>query len=1089
MIRTLVVLTVSVLLAFAQSNTADLVVAVTDPSGAVISGASLELTQLGTNLKFKGATDANGNYIFLQMRPGDYELRVTSQGFQAQQLSDIRLVIGQRARVDVKMAVGAVTETVTVAAGEAVLINAESAAVGQVIESKPIVELPLNGRNFIQLAQISSGAVPIGTGVSPATSWTGRPDSTLSIAGGRESGNSFLLNGIETRNSRFGSVGIRPSVEAIQEFKVQRSTFTAEFGRSAAIVNTTMKAGTNDLHLSAFEFLRNKVLDANNFFNNASGREKAPFTQNNFGVAVGGPVFIPKVYNGRNRTFWFFNYEGFRQREGITSTALYPSPAQLAGNLADDSTGTGFFPRSSAICQANPGARKCVDVIDPLSGQPFPGNIIPASRIDPIVAKVLPYVPVPNVGVLANSPAFPSFNTFAAPKWSNDFDQYNIRIDHQLSDKDHLDGTVSYADEALIRPALRPKGGEQFPQSNNLVTTTWNRVFRPNVINEFRFGWNRSRTFRLAETSFGPDYAREEFGLKNTTESSIAFGVPGFNMAGFGAVGSLSQAIGAIDENYQFTDNLSIIRGKHNIRTGFQISRILYYEISNFSGNPGFNFDGRYSRTQGFGIGDFLLGIPSSASGAIGDSVQDMRSKYLAGYIQDDWKVTPNLALNFGLRYEYSQSPREINNRSLYLNPDTGLIVLAGEGVRPEIVDPDFNNFAPRFGFAWTPRFWGNFVIRGGIGTYYTTDNWNEEQFKGIGPQFFQSQTLFGDPQTPNLFMKDMLPSFTLSPNVSPFSFDRTNRTPYLNQWSFGIQKSLLRDTVLELDYTGSTGQKLPQRRNLNIASIDPTGTIPIRNRVPFPQYSFVLLTYNGGWSSYNALTARLERRFGGGFYFLGSYTWQHAIDLGATDEFSAISREFKTYDKGNSTYDVRHRVVASYVYELPFGRGKRFFGNMSSAVDKILGGWQVNGITTLSTGQYKTVGLGLDYLNIGSFSTSRPDIVGDPYAGRTLPERYLNPAAFDYPRDAAGNRVFRQGNAGRNTFEMPGIHNWDLGIFKNTRWNERYNLQFRWEMFNAFNRTHFGTPNLSSTSPNFGRIGSTLINPRRMQFGLKFMF
>jgi hypothetical protein len=326
-------------------------------------------------------------------------------------------------------------------------------------------------------------------------------------------------------------------------------------------------------------------------------------------------------------------------------------------------------------------------------------------------------------------------------------------------------------------------------------------------------------------------------------------------MSGFGSIGSISQAIGATDENFQFTDNLSIIRGKHNIRTGFQLSRIVYFQITNFSGNPSFTFDGRYSRNQGFGIADFLLGIPSQASGAIGDSVQDMRSKYLAGYLQDDWKILPTFTLNYGLRYEYSQSPREIDNKSLYLNPDSGQIVLAGQGVRPEIVDPDFNNFAPRLGFAWTPGFVSNFVVRGGIGVYYSTDNWNEEQFKAIGLPFFQSQTLFGDPQVPNLFMRNMLPSFSLSPNVSPFTFDRRNRTPYVSQWSFGIQKTLMKDTVLEVDYTGSTGQKLPQRRNLNIAELDPTGTVPIRERVPFPQYSFILLTYNGGWSSYNALT------------------------------------------------------------------------------------------------------------------------------------------------------------------------------------------------------------------------------------------
>lgn len=1072
-----------------QSVTADLVVNILDPSSAAIANAQLELTQVETNLKFRGITDTNGNHIFLQLRPGNYTLNATAAGFQAENVTGIHLEIGQRARVDVKMTVGALAESVSVTAGEAILINAESAAVGQVMETSTIKELPLNGRNFIQLAQISAGAVPIGIGVSPATSWTGRSDSTLSIAGGRESNNSFLLNGIETRNSRFGSVGIRPSVDAIQEFKVQRSTFGAEFGRSASIINTTLKSGTNDLHLTVFEFLRNRNLDANNFFNNAAGKPKAPFTQNNFGVAVGGPVLLPKLYSGRNRTFWFFNYEGFRQREGITSTALYPSRAQLAGNLADDSTGTGFLPTSAPLCQANPSSRKCVDVIDPLSGQPFPGNVIPANRIDPIVAKVLPYIPLPNVAVASNTAAFPNFNTFAAPKWTNDFDQYNVRIDHRLTEKDHLDGSFSYADEALIRPALRPKGGEQFPQSDDLVTMTWSRIFTPRILNEFRFGYNRSRTFRLAETSYGPDIARKEFNLKNTTENPIAFGVPGFNLSGFSAIGSLSQAIGALDENFQFTDNLSIVQGNHNFRTGFQISKINYYEISNFSGNPSFNFDGRYSKNPGFGLADFLLGIPSQASGAIGDSVQDMRSKYLAGYVQDDWKITPNFTLNYGLRYEYSAPPREINNNSLYFNPEQGRIVVAGHGVRPEIVDPDFNNFAPRLGFTYRPRFLNQFVIRGGVGTYYSTDNWNEEQFKGIGPPFFQSQTLFGDPQKPNLFMKDMLPSFALSPNVSPFTFDRLNRTPYLNQWSFGVQKSLTPTTVLEVEYTGSTGQKLPQRRNLNIAQIDPTGTIPIRNRVPYPQYSFILMAYNGGWSSYNALTARLERRFAAGFYFLGSYTWQHAIDLGATDEFSAISREYKKFDKGNSTYDVRQRFVASYLYELPFGRGKRFLSGAPAVADRILGGWQLNGISTFSTGQWRSVTLGLDYLLIGSFSTSRPDLIGNPKAGRSFPDHYLNPAAFGFPKDASGNQIRREGNAGRNAFEMPGIHNWDLGVFKNNRIGERFNAQFRWEMFNAFNHTQFGPPNLSSTSPNFGRIGGVLVGPRRMQFGLKLIF
>jgi hypothetical protein len=400
---------------------------------------------------------------------------------------------------------------------------------------------------------------------------------TLSIAGGRESNNSFLLNGIETRNARFGSIGIRPSIEAIQEFKVQRSTFGAEFGRSAAIINTTMRGGTNELHGSVFEFWQNRELNANDFFLNATNRAKAPFNQNNFGTAVGGPVVIPKLYKGTNRTFWFFNYEESRQRISSSATALYPTEAQYRGNLADDSAGTGIFPKSSAICQANPTSRKCQDVIDPFSGLPFPGNLIPSNRLDPQTQLATQYAVVPNLGVPVNSPNFPSFNVVSTPRQINDWDQYNVRLDHQLSPSDQIFGTFSYSDETRDVKALRPYGGEGFPLSNRLVTFTWNRTISPNILNEFRFGWNRSRTFRLAETSFGPDFAREIFGLRNTTNVPMVFGIPAFNASGFGGIGSLSQAIGATDENFQFTDNLGIVRGKHEFRAGVQISRQLYF--------------------------------------------------------------------------------------------------------------------------------------------------------------------------------------------------------------------------------------------------------------------------------------------------------------------------------------------------------------------------------------------------------------------------------------------------------------------------------------------------------------------------------
>src|SRR5437588_11268634 len=363
-LRLLSAVLVLVAAVYGQTITGDLVVSVTDPSGGAVSGATLSLTEVDTNVKLSGVTDSLGASLFSELKPGHYRLEVSAPGFQRANMTDIAIMLGQRAHVDVKLTVGAVTETVEVSVAAETLLTAESASIGQVINTRSITELPLNGRNVIQLAQISAGAAPIGIGTSPATSWTGRSDSTLSINGGRETNNSFLVNGVETRNSRFGSAGIRPSADAIEEFSVQRSTFGAEFGRSSAIINTTIRSGTNSLHLAVFEFLRNRNFDANDFFANRTGSKKPAFTQNNFGTAIGAPVWFPG-YNGRNRTFWFFNYEGFRQRQANTSTGLYPSAAQMAGNLADDSAGTGIFPLGSPVCQANPSSKKCHDVIDP----------------------------------------------------------------------------------------------------------------------------------------------------------------------------------------------------------------------------------------------------------------------------------------------------------------------------------------------------------------------------------------------------------------------------------------------------------------------------------------------------------------------------------------------------------------------------------------------------------------------------------------------------------------------------------------------------------------------------------------------------
>lgn len=1075
--------------AWAQSVTGDLVVTAFDPQNAVVPGAHLTLIAVDTGVRHEGTTDASGTYLFGQLKPGVYRLEARSQGFQMSQLVNIHIDVGQRAKVDVSLKIGDTATTVEVSAGAATLLNVESATVGQVIGEKTVGELPLNGRNFVQLAQLSTAVTPVSADHSSATVFTGRSDTTVSIAGLRESNISFLLDGIEMRNSRFGTPGVRPSVDAIQEFRVQHSTFGAEYGRSAAVINTTLRSGTNALHVTAVELLRNKVLDANDYFSNAAGQSRPSYKQNNFGTTVTGPVFLPKVYDGKNRTFFMFNYEGYRQRENVTKLSTYPSDAQWAGNLADDSTGTGIYPGKSALCQASPSSYKCGTVLDPSTGVPFANNVIPSSQLSPVMQKFKAYTPKPNVAVASGAGSFPAFNTLSTPSSTNDWDQYNVRIDHTISDRDTIHGSFSNSDENILDPGRRFLGGMVYPMQNRLWTATYNRIFTPTLINEFRFGFNDSKTFDRSEGSNGFDYASKTFGFTNTSSNPADFGVPYVNMDGFNSIGTTPEAIGADDQNLQFTDNLSWVKGKHNLQVGLQVIRQAYFQITDFNGNPTFNFDGRYSGTQGMGFADMLLGVPYSASGAIGDSSQDERSTFWGGYIQDSWRIRPNLTVNIGLRYEYSSPLADIHNKAIYFSPQLGQVVTAASGaVRASVVDPDYNNFAPRVGLSYSPSFLKRTVIRAGAGTYYATDQANAEQWKVIGGSEYQTQTIYSDPAKPTLHMSEMMPAFAASSSKTPFTWDRLSRTSYVNQWSFDIQHSFSDSTVLELGYLGSTAQKLLMRRNYNIASIDPTGTIPMSQRVPFPGYSFILMANDGGWASYQAFTARLEKRFSSGLTLLGAYTWAKSLDTADFSENSAISAYFKQYDRGHSAYDVPHRFVLSYTYELPFGKGKPFL-NQNGVLNALLGGWQINGISTFSAGQFESVTIGSDWVNLGSYTISRPNLIGDYKASRSTPYHYLNVSAFDYPRDSSGNPIHVEGNAGRNIIELPGVLNFDLSVFRNIRVGERFNAQLRAEGFNVFNHTQYGTPDMTWTSPTFGQISSTLVAARRLQMGLKLSF
>jgi hypothetical protein len=1091
----------------AQRLTSDIVGTVKDTTGALIPGATVELTQVDTSAIRSYTTDSTGNYQFAHLAPGHYTILVSKTGFKTQAVGNIDLLVDQTPHIDITLTVGEVAERVEVSAGGVQLLETENSTVGQVIQSKPIVGLPLNGRNFIQLTQLAPLMNPVMGGsvsCSEAANYTGAGNntsassSTLSAVGMREQNVSYLLNGIETRNSRWGNVTIRPSPDAIQEFKMEVTNFGPETGRSSVVVNTTLKSGSNEVHGSAYEFLRNSALDANDFFLNRAGQPKFPFQQNNFGFALGAPIELPHIYSGRNKTFFFVNYEGLRSRKGQILNGLFPSQAQLSGNLADDSAGTGIFPTSSPFCHANVGSEKCIDVINPSTGQAFPGNVIPPSLLDPQSQKWTPYLRAPNVAVPSNQPGIPSYNFIFSPKNKSDSNQVNLRFDHTLSSKDRFLASYSFFDVPHIEPGLFVLGGASYPWRAQVVAFNETHVFSPAVVNEFLYGYRRSRNAEVAETAFGKtNYATDIFKLQNFTNDPIAFGVPNLSVSGFSGAGSVNAPLDDYDRVNSLTDNLSIVHDRHTIKMGGSVQHQGFMYLCNCVEMPSFTFDGRFTGT---GLGDMLLGIPYQVGQAVGKGQTITNAMYYAFYLGDNIRVRPDLTINLGIRYEYQQSPRDINGHQETYDPFLKRVVAVWRGeVRNGIVDPDFNNFAPRVGFAYSPKFLKNTSIRSSYGIFYATDNYNEFGFVAFGPDLIVDCYYYSDPNHPTLFMRNMVPNtcgLGNSQGAGIFGVNRRNRTPYVQEWNFEVQHTFGNNWLLELGYVGNVGQKIIQRDDANSPPYDPTGLTPAQDRRPNPYYGFILMSTGRGWSSYNGGFAKIEKRFSAGSYLLASYTWSKALDLGqdaGSSGGSVASRDFKVLDRGYAAFHTPHRFVASYIYELPFGRGRQLLPNISPVADKVIGGWSVNGIATVQAGQFRSINLGYDWIDIGgAFTRSFPNIVGQIAPSDRNYNHWWDKSSFALPGcptlQSCPTGVHLPGDAPRNGFQMPGFSDFDLALLKETKL-ERLTLQFRAESFNALNHTIFGSPNNNLSSSSFGKITSVRISPREIQLGLKLLW
>ncbi len=1065
-----------------QVESARIVGNITDQSGALIPGVAVTITNLDTNLSYQTETNIAGRYESVPLRIGPYQVVAEQSGFRRVVRDGIILQIQETAEINLVLEVGVVTESVAVTADAPLLVTTE-ATQGQVIDNQKIVDLPLNGRDYIQLALLSAGAVQ----PHPGARFGG-----FSSGGVRAGQNNYILDGIDNNNMQNAAQGrqaetVKPSVDAIQEFKVSTNGFSAEYGRAAgAVVNVSIKSGTNELHGTVFEFLRNEKLDAKNFFDSPTA-PRPPFKRNQYGFSVGGPIV-------KNKTFAFGDYEGSRVRESRTVTSTIPTPALVGGDFSSLLPQTRVY--DPATYDAGTGQR-----------QPFPGNVIPASRFDSIGAELASFYPATNLPGLRR-------NFLFNPADSEDLNRWDMRIDQNVGANDTLFGRYSwqrlFAPSSPNLPAPAFGGGanaSDFGHNGRNVALGWNHIFSPTLILSTKAGWNKIFTRR--ESSLGDDRnVNSELGLKGVNQvipGMAQFGVAGFSSLGIGPFNP--NHIGS--RNWQVNSDVTWIHNKHSVKFGFNFQRLWRFLFNPRQSIGVFTFDGGYTRNtetvrEGNSVGDLLLGTASAAQ-VSNTATMDERAPYYDLYIQDQWRVSDKLTLNLGLRYELHMPWEDINQHKL--NPDFAdlanptLILAQATGSRFDrtLVNTDRNNFGPRFGFAY--RATDKTVVRGSYGVYY-----GNVIFQGVlalNPPFHYRANISTDRINPTIRLVDGLEPGLATPqnarNIAISGQEFAGHFPYAQQWNLNVQNQLPGDMLWEFGYFANTLHKEARRTQGNWALPGP-GNVNRRRRYNsiFVPGDDVVIGPLAGWgilersanANYHSFQTKVEKRYSHGLSFLTSYIFSKAINdgRGAADSGGNAGglnpqnpRNLRA-ERGLADEHIAHRFVASYVYELPFGRDKKFMTDAPAVVNGVLGGWVVAGITSASSGRIANLTVRGNPSNSGD--PNRPNVLRDwrlDGNSRSLDE-WFDTSAF------APNERFAYGNAGRNLIEGPGQVNFDFSVYKNFPINEDMRIQFRFEAFNFFNTPAFGGPNTQVGNRNFGLISSAG-RPRNLQFGLKFIF
>ncbi|MBK9169639.1 MAG: TonB-dependent receptor [Bryobacterales bacterium] len=1011
---------------------------VLDGTGSVVPGAQISTLSVESGWKRSTTSNEFGNFTIAILPPGTYQLLVQKHGFRTLARSDIRLELNQVLRVDMYLDVGSTSEAIQVSAGQPVL-RAEDAGLDEPAWRKQLIELPLNGRQFFQLATITMPGVR--TGYSTFANGV-----RLSAGGQRENQNQFLLSGIIIQNNLINSVSMRPSVEAIDELRVMTGNFSAEHGMySGAQVAMNLRAGTNELHGTMFEFFRNDRLDARNFFEGPE-TAKAPFRRNQFGFVVSGPILLKGIYSGLNRTFFMLNGEYVRHRRSQVDFAVVPSTAFRQGDFS--ALGT--------------------PVRDPFTLLPFPGNRMPESRLNRSSLALQDVYPLPNQ-------AGPS-NYRAHTRGDIDNHQTVSRVDHVIGSNGRLYGSYIYQLNNSASQGVLPVDLRKEVNGDWSLALNESQIFRPSVMNEFRLGMTRLQ-FTIVNAFTGSDFSiRDAFGMVGFPEGDPRLaGLPGINITGMSGLSSTGPLL-QVDETVQLADNLSIVTGRHLVKAGYDVRKGRVARRSANWPRGLIHFTGEMT---GAPYADFLLGLPRRSDGVEQQNWAEARTWRNGLFVADDWKVNGRLTLNLGIRYELFTVPLDPYGRLRSLNPQDWTRLTPEPYVPAKLFQGDHNNWAPRVGFAI--RTFPKTVFRGGYGIYYNANQLNNITLLQSNPPFRLAPTVLSDPANPVVSISDPYQTGGSLP-AGPFNIatvDASGRLPnaYTQNYSFLVQQELLPRTSLEIGYVGAQTKHLDRADSANHA---PPGPGAIQPRRPFPMWADIRVLRNDVTSSYNSLQSTLRRRTSNGLTLAGTYAWSKAIDDG--NDFNSGARtqdpERRYLERGPSQFDVTHRLTWSVVYELPF-----FAGEARNLPRIVLGGWQLNGIYVFESGRPFSVNAAGDRANTGS-GVQRADRLAD---GR-LPgsERGINhwfaTGAFAQPRE------FTYGNGGRHILRGPAVSALDIGAVKNFFVREGHSLQFRGEFFGVTNTPNFGLPGAIVGTPLFGMIRTAQGN-RNIQMALKYAF